>query len=124
KKLDVARPEAYYNEAILTQEYRSKGSGDTSKTIEVLRQAITQYETFISRAGSRPDFKDAVKVSKDRIQDINDTLQFTSETERLRKEEEEMNKAAAAAAGKDGAGEAGTSKGTGGSGDVPADPAD
>ncbi|MEN9581113.1 MAG: hypothetical protein RJA70_4122, partial [Pseudomonadota bacterium] len=46
KKLDAARPEAYYNEAILTQEYRSKGSGDTSKTIEVLRQAITQYETF------------------------------------------------------------------------------
>lgn len=97
KKLDPARPEAYYNEAILTQEYRSKGSGDANKTIEILRQAIAQYEAFIAKASARTELQDAVKVSKDRIQDIKDMIDFMTETDRLRKEEEEMNKAAAEA---------------------------
>mgnify|MGYP006141273011 CR=1 FL=1 len=38
KKIDGDRPEAYYNEAILTQEYEAKG-GDSSKSVPALKQA-------------------------------------------------------------------------------------
>src|SRR6188508_2296418 len=41
KKLAPDRPETYYNEAILTQEFRAKRAGD--KPIPVLKKAASQY---------------------------------------------------------------------------------
>jgi Tfp pilus assembly protein PilF len=91
KKVDGSRPEAYYNEAILTQEFRAKSSGDIKKSIPTLNDAIARYEAFISKAGSAPEFAEAVKRSQDRIQDIKDTIKFIEEGEKARIEEEAEN---------------------------------
>jgi tetratricopeptide (TPR) repeat protein len=72
KRIDAARPEAYYNEAILTQE----------------------YEAFIGKASGDPTFAEAVKRSKDRVQDIADTIQFIKESEEMRLQDIENEKLA------------------------------
>lgn len=92
KKLEPKRPEAYYNEAILTEEYRAKRAGVGKEQLEmwkdqirVFQQAASQYQAFIERAGDASHFRDAVEVSKGRIQDIQDTLNFIEESVELAK---------------------------------------
>lgn len=92
KKIDPSRPEAFYNEAILTQEYQAKSTGDPKKSIPTLRQAIEKYEAFISKAGGDNVYGEAVKRSRDRIQDIKDTITFIEEGERARVEQEQLDK--------------------------------
>lgn len=104
KKLEGNRPEAYYNEAILSQEYRAK----TENPVPAWDNAIAQYQSFIAKAGSDDAFAAAVKRSKERVQDIEDTKKFYLEGKELekqdkieaekRKAEEEAAKKAAAAA--------------------------
>jgi len=76
KKIDPNRPDAYYNEGILTQEFKAKSGGDKEKTKATLRNAQQIYQQFIDKASGKPEYDGAVKRSKDRIQDITDTLQF------------------------------------------------
>lgn len=83
KKIAPDRPETYYNEAILTQEFRAKRAGD--KPIPVLKKASNQYREFISKAGGDEVFAEAVKRSKDRSQDIEDTIKFIEEGEEAKK---------------------------------------
>jgi hypothetical protein len=93
KRIDAARPEAYYNEAILTQEYKAKSSGDALKSIPTLEQASAQYEAFIGKAGGEEMFAEAVKRSKDRVTDIGDTIKFIKESEEMRLQDIENEKA-------------------------------
>ncbi len=95
KKLNPDRPEAYYNEAILTQEYRAKGSQEAA--VPMLKKAADEYRAFISKA-SGDEFAAAVKRAKERTQDIEDTIKFIEEGEAARKADEEAQKAAAAQA--------------------------
>ncbi|HEX4337374.1 MAG TPA: hypothetical protein VH062_15765 [Polyangiaceae bacterium] len=95
KKLDADRPEAYYNEAILTQEYRAKGAQEAA--VPMLKKAADEYKTFISKA-SGDQFAAAVKRAKERSEDISDTVKFIEEGEAARKADEEAQKAAAAQA--------------------------
>jgi lipoprotein NlpI len=90
KKIDAARPETYYNEAILTQEFRAK-RGDA---VTGLGKASEQYKAFIEKAGDDPVFAQAVKRSKDRMSDINDTIKFIKEGEAAKKADEEAQVAA------------------------------
>lgn len=81
KKIDPQRPDAFYNEGILTQEFKTKtGSGaDKEKTKAALRQAISILQDFVTKAGASPDseaYAGAVKKAKDRIQDANDIITF------------------------------------------------
>ena len=76
KKLDGARPDAYYNEGILTQEYKAKAGGDKAKTIASLKSAIDILTGFMGKASGKPEYDGAVKRSKDRIQDAKDIIQF------------------------------------------------
>ena len=76
KKIDAARPDAYYNEGILTQEFKAKGSLDKEKQKGLLKQSQTIFESFIDKASGKPEYDGAVKRSKERIQDIDDTLKF------------------------------------------------
>jgi lipoprotein NlpI len=92
KKIDASRPEAYYNEAILTQEYRAKATGDAKKSIPTLKEAIEKYEAFVQKAGSDEGLGDAVKRSQDRVQDIKDTITFIEEGERARIDQEALDK--------------------------------
>jgi len=75
KKLDAQRPDAYYNEGILTQEFKAK-TGDKEKTKAGLRQAITILQDFVTKAAASPEYAGAVKKAKDRIQDANDIITF------------------------------------------------
>ncbi|MDX2051125.1 MAG: hypothetical protein SFV15_01960 [Polyangiaceae bacterium] len=95
KKLSPDRPETYYNEAILTQEYRSK-RGDQATTMKMLQKAAQQYKEFIAKAGSEPGFQAAVKRSKERTQDIEDTLKFIKDGEEAARQQAEIEKAEAA----------------------------
>lgn len=58
KKVDDARPEAYFNHAILTQEFKAKSGAEANKALE---QAIVLFEAFVKRAQGKPDFADAVE---------------------------------------------------------------
>jgi tetratricopeptide (TPR) repeat protein len=78
-KIDAARPDAYFNEGILTQEYKAKsagGSGGTDKAIGVYQQAKVIFQTFIDKASGKAEYDGAVKKSKERMQDIADTVTF------------------------------------------------
>lgn len=96
KKLEPDRAETYYNEAILTQEYKAKGSGQSA--VPNLKKAAEIYKTFVGKAGNTDVFAAAVKRAKERSQDIEDTVKFIEEGEVARKADEEAQKAAAAAA--------------------------
>jgi tetratricopeptide (TPR) repeat protein len=76
KKIAPDRPETYYNEGILTQEYKVKGITDQKATIPVYDEAVAIYNTFIQKAGAAPEYADAVKRSKERIKDIEDFKKF------------------------------------------------
>jgi len=76
KKIDAARPDAYYNEGILTQEFKAKGSLDKEKQKALLRDSQKIFQSFIDKASGKPEYDGAVKRSKERIQDIDDTLKF------------------------------------------------
>jgi hypothetical protein len=87
KKLDPGRAETYYNEAILTQEFRAKRSQDAN-AVPMLEKAAQQYREFISKAGSDQAFDHAVKRSKERTQDIEDMVKFIKEGEQAAKDAE------------------------------------
>ena len=76
KKLDAARPDAYFNEGILTQEYKAKGAGGTDKTIAVYQQAKQVFQSFMDKASGKVEYDGAVKKSKERMQDMDDTIAF------------------------------------------------
>jgi len=113
KKIDDKRPEAYFNHAILVQEFKAK-SGD-SKSNDSLQQAITLYQAFVDRAKDKPDFAPAVDdvntvaskpdqqclgakakedhaCKKGRIQNIKEIIAFNNESEAARKKAAEEAK--------------------------------
>jgi Tfp pilus assembly protein PilF len=83
KKIAPDRPETYYNEAILTQEYKAKSGGKDAET--ALTAAKGLFSTFIQKAGSNQDYADAVKRSKDRMGEIDQIIEFNKQTEEERK---------------------------------------
>jgi tetratricopeptide (TPR) repeat protein len=76
KKLDPARPDAYFNEGILTQEYKAKAAGAKEKTIAVYQQAKQIYETFMDKAAGHTEYDGAVKKARERMQDMDDMIKF------------------------------------------------
>lgn len=76
KKIDGARPDVFYNEGILTQEFKAKAGGGKDKTIAALESAKSIFQSFIDKASGKPEYDGAVKRSKERMQDIDDTIAF------------------------------------------------
>ena len=76
KKIDANRPDAFYNEGILTQEFKAKGSLDKEKQKGLLRDAQKIFQSFLDKANGKPEYDGAAKRAKERIQDIDDTLKF------------------------------------------------
>lgn len=83
KKIDPNRPDAYYNEGILTQEFKAKAGGDKSKTIASLEEAKRIFQQFLEKATGKSEYEGAVKRVKGdgpkdfgRIGDIDDTIAF------------------------------------------------
>jgi len=112
KKIDAARAETYYNEAILTHEFKAKRAAGPS-AIPALEKAAQQYRDFVAKAGDNADFAAAVKRSKERSSDIDDTIKFIKEGAVAEKDAAEAEKAAKeqeAAAAKDAADKAAADK--------------
>ncbi len=78
KRIAPQRPEAYYNEAILTQEFRAKTSEKQAKPM--LKKALSLYGEFIERANDQEQFSDAIQRSKERQEDIRQMLAFMDGT--------------------------------------------
>jgi tetratricopeptide (TPR) repeat protein len=76
KKIDAARPDSYFNEGILTQEYKAKGAGGTDKAIAVYQQAKQVFQSFMDKASGKVEYDGAVKKAKERMQDMDDTIAF------------------------------------------------
>lgn len=76
KKLDPNRPDAFYNEGILVQEFKAKAGAGKDATKAALNQAKGIFQTFIDKAQGKTEYDGAVKRSKERMQDIADTIQF------------------------------------------------
>jgi tetratricopeptide (TPR) repeat protein len=80
RKLAPQRPEAYYNAAILAEEFRAKGGTDR-EAVKGLEAAYCLYGDYVDRAAKGES--EATQRAKDRRQDIVDTLRFmTNEPER------------------------------------------
>lgn len=76
KKIDAARPDAYYNEGILTQEFKAKAAGSTDKAVAVYEQAKQVFQQFVDKAQGKAEYEGAVKKTKERMQDCDDTITF------------------------------------------------
>jgi tetratricopeptide (TPR) repeat protein len=75
KKLDVRRPEAWFNEAILLQEFRAHGLAP-AKARGVLTEAKGRFQKFLELAEGRPALGDARKRARERMTDIDEMLKF------------------------------------------------
>lgn len=82
KELDPSRPEAYFNEAILVQEFKAKYAPDENKKIEMYESAMRAFDAFIGKAGSSPEYADAVKNSNERKEDMKKIIEFIREGQR------------------------------------------
>jgi cytochrome c-type biogenesis protein CcmH/NrfG len=94
KKVAPDRPETYYNEAILTQEFKAKSGGKSAE--KPLNDAKALFSQFVTKAGSAPEFADAVKRSKERMTEIDQIISFNKQTEAERKAAEADAKTKAA----------------------------
>jgi tetratricopeptide (TPR) repeat protein len=103
KEIAPDRPETYYNEAILTQEYKTKATSDPSKAEPILLQAKDLFGQFVTKAGSTAEYADAVKRAKERIGEIDQIITFNKQTEKERKAAEADAKQKAAEAEASGA---------------------
>jgi tetratricopeptide (TPR) repeat protein len=81
KQLAPDRAETYYNEAILTQEYKAK----SGKGGDELLNAKKLFAEFITKAGGTGEFADAVKRSKERMAEIDQIIEFTKQSDKDRK---------------------------------------
>ena len=79
KKLDAARPDAYYNEGILTQEYKAKSGGDKAKTIAALDQAKGIFQSFVDKAQGKNEYNNTIKRAKKRMKNINSIKSFLTQ---------------------------------------------
>ena len=72
KRLAPQRPDAFYNEAILAQEFETK-TGDAKAA---LRKSITLMNEFKKRASGRSDYAVPLRRADERIEDANTALGF------------------------------------------------
>ena len=108
KKIDPNRPDAYYNEGILTQEFKAKAGGAKEKTIAELENAKKIFQTFLEKAAGKPEYDGAVKRVKGdgskkdlgRLGDIDDTIAFLQLDANAQKDATNQSSADAASEGK------------------------
>jgi tetratricopeptide (TPR) repeat protein len=72
------RPEAYFNRALLTSEFRAKSTEGTT-AVTMLKRAHCELGRFVQRARNKPGYETALKRAEARRRDISDTLLFIRE---------------------------------------------
>jgi tetratricopeptide (TPR) repeat protein len=96
KEIAPQRPEAYFNDGILTQEYKAKSGGAEGE--KLMLEAKKLYEEFVAKAGAASEFADGVKQAKERMGEIDQIIAFNKQTEAQRKAAEAEAKVKAAEA--------------------------
>jgi tetratricopeptide (TPR) repeat protein len=66
KELDPDRPDAYYDDAILNEHFKAPGV-PRDRTMSVLRRARSLFDTFLAKAGERPQYATEVRLAKQRV---------------------------------------------------------
>jgi len=101
KKAAPERAETYYNEAILTQEYKAKSGGKGGEGELINAKGL--FGQFVQKAGGATEFADAVKRSKDRMAEIDQIIEFNKQSDAQRKTAEaDLKQKAAEAEAKEG----------------------
>jgi tetratricopeptide (TPR) repeat protein len=77
KSLAPERPEAYYNEGILAEEYGGRWGSPGDRAAALVR-AKGLFTTFLARAGDAPAFADARKRASERLLEIDELSRFGS----------------------------------------------
>jgi Flp pilus assembly protein TadD len=88
RRLDADRPETYYNEAILTQEFKAR-QGESEP---MLLKAKGLFDDFIKKASGKDEYKDAAARATERIKDIDQMVEFNRQTKEEQKRMEEERK--------------------------------
>lgn len=91
KQLEPDRPETYYNQAILTQEFKARAGGPKSEP--ALLEAKKLFNEFTAKAGGEDAFTDAVKVAEERVEEIDQIIEFNRQSAEQQKQMEAMRKA-------------------------------
>jgi len=78
RKLDSARPETYYNEAILVEEFKTK-TLEGEKAEPAFAQAKDLFKQFIEKATGKDEYAVAVKRAEERMKDIDDIVAVIKE---------------------------------------------
>lgn len=98
KQIDPDRPEAYYNEAVLTQEYGEEDAKDPDAPLKKASALFTAFieKAKVARGGPKEGYQEGVEKAKGRIADIKQILIFRQQTEDEQKRAEEAMKQRAA----------------------------
>ncbi|MCC6521936.1 MAG: hypothetical protein IT373_04685 [Polyangiaceae bacterium] len=75
KALAPERPETYYNQAILAEEFKARDAGDDHG--RELRRAHALLREFVAKASGKPDYAAASARATERVDDIERILKFT-----------------------------------------------
>ncbi len=75
KAIAPERPEAYYNEAVLVQEFGAKGE-DAGRRRAALLSARSLLGTFLSKAEGAPALADARRRASERVEEIGQIIGF------------------------------------------------
>jgi hypothetical protein len=73
QRIDARRPDAYFNEAVLAQEFETKTSADPTVA---LGRSIALMNAFKERANGKTSYANAMKRADERIEDAKATQIF------------------------------------------------
>jgi tetratricopeptide (TPR) repeat protein len=66
KQLDPDRPDAYYDDAVFNEHFKAPGV-PRDRAMSVLRRARSLFDTFLAKAGARPQYATEVRFAKQRV---------------------------------------------------------
>jgi tetratricopeptide (TPR) repeat protein len=66
KELDPDRPDAYYDDAVFNEHFKAPGV-PRDRAMSVLRRARSLFDTFLAKAGARPQYATEVRLAKQRV---------------------------------------------------------
>jgi tetratricopeptide (TPR) repeat protein len=78
KKSNPERPDAYFNEGIVTQELEARAGSSAAQTLAALDRAQASFERFLDKAKGKSAYDGAVARAKERLQDIDASRKFLS----------------------------------------------
>ena len=76
KKADADRPDAWFNEGILTQEFEARAGASDAQTLAALDHAEKAFKQFLDKARGKVEYEGASERAKERLQDIDTARGF------------------------------------------------